>query len=347
MLGTPYDFFIQMHLTERCNLHCRHCYQTRKVPEMSLEEVTQAIENIKKATDSWVTEYAMEMSPSFHFTGGEPFFRDDLFAILETARERGFATALMSNGTLITPEIAQRLKKEQVSDVQVSLEGMKYVHDRIRGDGSFQKALRGIANLVANDVSTSVNMTLSRLNIDEVEGVVDLAGEMGVNMVTFSRLVSCGRGKELGEAMLTPEELAALYGRLHKVRGKVALSSLDPLYTVSGIAGKIPQADFPVGGCAAGVFGITIAADGGIMPCRRMDLTIGNIKTDSFRQLWAESPVLWALRERSSYHDKCGDCRYWSVCRGCRAVALAYARADGVEDYLGADPQCPYFKSNG
>ncbi|MDD5126719.1 MAG: hypothetical protein PHR43_01260 [Dehalococcoidales bacterium] len=55
-------------------------------------------------------------------------------------------------------------------------------------------------------------------------------------------------------------------------------------------------------------------------------------------------PVLGALRERSSYRDNCAVCYYWSVCRGCRAIALAYARGNGKENYLGADPQCPYFR---
>jgi len=73
-----------------------------------------------------------------------------------------------------------------------------------------------------------------------------------------------------------------------------------------------------------------------------MDLPIGNIKKDSFRELWVESPVLVALRSRESYHHGCQSCRYWPVCRGCRAIALAYSRAEGKDDYLGPDPQCPY-----
>jgi radical SAM protein with 4Fe4S-binding SPASM domain len=102
------------------------------------------------------------------------------------------------------------------------------------------------------------------------------------------------------------------------------------------------QAGMPIGGCAAGIFGVTITADGTIMPCRRMDLPIGNIKEVSFRELWAGSPVLWSLRRREDYHGGCESCRYWAICRGCRAIALAYARANGQEDYLGPDPQCPY-----
>lgn len=344
MQGTPYSFFVQWHLTERCNLKCRHCYQGAVVAELSFDEICRAVENIKGAIVSWEAEYGMEMSPSFHFTGGEPFLREDLFAVIEYVRQSGFPVSLMSNGTLINEVIARRLKQAGVDDVQVSLDGLETVHDSIRGKDTFKRALRGIRFLISQGIDTSVNLTLSRLNMGELDGLVSLAGETGIGAVTFSRLVICGRGEGLSGEMLSLGELDSIYRNLHKQEGnhEVEILSRDPLYTVSGFEGDVPQADFPVGGCAAGVFGVTIAADGGIMPCRRMDMTIGNIKEVSFRELWAESTVLWSLRERRSYHGGCESCRFWAICRGCRAVALAYSRASGGEDFLGPDPQCPY-----
>jgi len=314
---------------------------------MAFPEIVRAIDGVIDTLHSWVTDYKLEMSPSFHFTGGEPLLHDGLFDILGHVGKHGYTTALMSNGTLITGDVAGKLREMRVSEVQVSLEGTEAVHDSIRGKGSFRKALGGIENLMANGVNTSVNLTLSRLNIREVEGLVDLAGEKGIGAVTFSRLVACGRGNEIGDQMLTPQELADFY-RSVKERQKntgVTFTSRDPLFTVATLEEDIPETDFPLGGCAAGVFGITVTADGGIMPCRRMDLSIGNIRETSLRELWAESPVLWSLRNREEYHEKCGSCYYWAVCRGCRAVALAFARSQGREDFLGDDPQCPYYRA--
>jgi radical SAM protein with 4Fe4S-binding SPASM domain len=344
MQGTPYEFFVQWHLTEKCNLRCKHCYQEAVVGEMSGEEILRAIDEIKDTVESWAMEYETETSPSFHFTGGEPLLRRELFTILDYAHRSGFSTAIMTNGTLITRDVARRLREARVGDVQVSLDGLEAVHDSIRGRGSFARALNGIRNLVAGGVDVGINLTLSRLNTEELFGLVPLAEELGVRVVSYSRLVVCGRGKQLHEEMLTPRELASLHRRLREFpTGSVALVSRDPLASVAAMRGEVPEGDFPIGGCAAGVFGITIASDGGVMPCRRMDLTIGNIRQDSFRQLWAESPVLWSLRQRRRYHGNCRSCRYWAVCRGCRAVALARARVDGREDYLGPDPQCPYY----
>jgi radical SAM protein with 4Fe4S-binding SPASM domain len=348
MPGNFLDFFVQWHLTESCNLHCRHCYQYGTVPAMSFGEITQAIDSIKITFDGWVTDYEMVMSPAFHFTGGEPVLRHDLFDIMEYVRNLGYSTALMTNGTLITGDVARQLNQVQVQEVQVSLEGMQPVHDSIRGGGSFHRALEGIENLLACGIGTSINLTLSRLNVGEVEGLVRLAEDMGIDAVTFSRLVACGRGGELGAQMLTPQELSDFYRNVRALQTTVGVNftSRDPLFTVAALE-EAPQVEFPVGGCAAGVFGITIAADGSIMPCRRMDMSIGNIKDTSLRELWAESPVLWSLRERKEYLGNCRSCYYWAVCRGCRAVALAFARSRGREDYLGPDPQCSYYREAG
>jgi radical SAM protein with 4Fe4S-binding SPASM domain len=252
--------------------------------------------------------------------------------------------SLMSNGTLIDSDMARRISEAGVSDVQISLDGLEVTHDNLRGRGSFRRTLTGIRNLVEQGVEANINLTVSRLNMGETGGLVHLAEELGVGAIAFSRLVPTGRGKELSSEALSCEEVAHFYEGLQKFNdeSKVVVTSRDPLAGISGMEGDIPQTEMPVGGCAAGIFGVTITADGTIMPCRRMNLPVGNINEVSFRELWVESPVLWSLRKREVYHDGCESCRYWSVCRGCRAIALAYARASGNEDYLGPDPQCPY-----
>jgi len=344
MKGTAYDFFVQWHLTERCNLRCRHCYQAGTVSEMGYEEICRAVDNIRSAIQSWVTEYEMQMSPSFHFTGGEPFLRKDLFEILRYVRDCGFSVSLMSNGTLIDSNMACRIKEAGVNDVQISLDGIEATHDSLRGRGSYTRTLQGIGNLVDQGVEANINLTVCRINASQTARLVRLAEELGVSAIAFSRLVPTGRGKGLSDEALTGPEVASFYKELRKYKDnpKVVVTSRDPLAAIAGMDGEIPQAEMPIAGCAAGIFGVTITADGTIMPCRRMDLPVGNIKEVSFRELWAGSSVLWALRRREDYHGGCESCRYWAICRGCRAIALAYARASGHEDYLGPDPQCPY-----
>jgi AdoMet-dependent heme synthase len=348
MQNTYYPFFVQLHLTEKCNLSCHHCYQNSISDEMSYEDVIHAINSIASTIHCWVSHYSMEMTPSIHFTGGEPLLREDIFDLLRYARSKGFSTSLLSNGTLINNKIARRLKDVDVRDVQVSIDGLEEVHDTIRGSGAFRKALSGILYLVIEGIETNINVTVSSLNYFEIDSLVRLAGKLGVNTVGFSRLVPCGKGKKLSEYLLTPKQLTNLSEKLlqsKNVNG-VSLVSRDPLINLPDDVDSIsiPQLEFPLGGCAAGIFGVTITADGTIMPCRRMDLAIGNIKTDNFRQLWAESQVLTSLRNRHCYHGNCRTCQYWPICRGCRAISYAISRSHGTEDFLGQDPQCARYR---
>jgi AdoMet-dependent heme synthase len=85
---------------------------------------------------------------------------------------------------------------------------------------------------------------------------------------------------------------------------------------------------------------LTLLPDGTITPCRRMGIPIGNILRDSLREIWATSDVLNALRDKKTYMGKCGVCKRWSICRGCRAIAYAWSRSHGRNDFLEEDPQC-------
>lgn len=98
--------------------------------------------------------------------------------------------------------------------------------------------------------------------------------------------------------------------------------------------------DTAMSGCSAGVAGLTILPNGNVTPCRRLPLSLGNVCKDSLREIWAASPILEALRDRSRYKGKCGTCKRWAACRGCRAIAYAWSRSRGEDDYLADDPQC-------
>jgi len=311
---------------------------------MNYDEICGAITEVKKTVHGWAVDHDIDVSPSLHFTGGEPLVRQDLFAVLDYASDCGFSVSLMTNGTLVDEAGARRIGEARVNDVQVSLDGTEEAHDSLRGRGAYRRALDGVRSLVAEGIDTNINVTVTRRSMNQTGELICVAEEIGASGVAFSRLVPSGRGKGLMAEALTRDETGRFYDelRLRRENGKIDVGSRDPLAAISGIDVDVPQTELPVGGCAAGIFGVTITADGTIMPCRRMDLPIGNIKKDSFRELWVESPVLAALRSRESYHHGCQSCRYWPVCRGCRAIALAYSRAEGKEDYLGPDPQCPY-----
>ena len=108
---TPeYDFFIQWHLTEKCNLRCSHCYQSESgKEELSFSEIKDVTGEVSEMLNSWSDDYDVHFSPSFNITGGEPFLRPDIFSILEEIKNCGFEIYVLSNGTLVDSERAKRL----------------------------------------------------------------------------------------------------------------------------------------------------------------------------------------------------------------------------------------------
>ena len=309
---------------------------------MSLAEIRSVIGEVADMLGEWSAAYAVAFSSSFNITGGEPFLRQDLFPVLEELADKRIDAYLLSNGTLITKDKAEVLSRLGVKGVQVSIEGPEEIHDAIRGKGSLKRSLSGIQCLLDAGIEVTMNTTLSDINASYFPDVIALASSTGVQKLGFSRLVPSGSGRNLLNRMLTKEALEDLYGRIFSLNtGNLKIVTGDPVASqFRRPAGKDDAGSIPSGGCAAGVSGLTILPDGTVTPCRRLPVSLGNVRTDSLREIWTTSEVLTSLRDRSQYEGTCGSCNKWSACRGCRAIAYEFARVHGSTNYLAEDPQC-------
>lgn len=338
---TSHEFFVQLHITEKCNLRCRHCYQTDKnIGEMTLDDIKAIVSETAQMLNDWAELYNVSFTQSFNITGGEPFLRPEIYEILSLIKDYDAEAYILTNGVLVDRKKAALLKELKVNGVQVSIEGPQKIHDSIRGKGSYRSSLRGIKHLIDAGITVTLNTTLSEVNAHYIFEIIGLAGSLGVQRLGFSRLVPYGRGIGLLDKMLSKEDLFKLYKKIFSIQpASFEIVTGDPV--ASQMSETEPSGgDVAIGGCAAGVSGITILSDGTITPCRRMPVPIGNIKIDSIREVWATSSILQSLRDRSSYKGDCGTCNRWSTCRGCRAIAYAYSKAFGTEDILSDDPQC-------
>ena len=349
-------------ITGRCNLRCKHCYEDAGVLSKGLPTELTEGEKIKVMEEITKTNI-----PTFAFAGGEPLMDPSFWKLAEIGKKAGLYMSINTNGTLITEEVAERLKDIGFAYYGVSLDGSTPdVHDNFRGvKGSFERALQGIKNLIkAGEADkTCISFTVAKENKKEIPNMIKLRDQLGIRKVVLYNYIPCGRaGFENDISCEEREELFELfYDDLQS--GRECLLSTAPQfgryckqmyekgygeYTVlghfsSGSAEKLENLVELIGGCGAGRAYLGIQPDGSITPCVFMpDVCIGNIKKDGeikkehLLDVWKNSEVLQTIRERRRHPEICG-CkgRYFSVCGGCVARSYAY-----FGNFTSPDPGC-------
>lgn len=344
--GAPFQ--VVWEITQACNLRCKHCSANAGAgaDELTTEEALGAID---KLDEFGVTILA--------FSGGEPLIRRDFLKLARYAADKGIYTAVATNGTLITKGKAKEMKEAGIEYVQISLDGATPgTHDLFRGvQGAFHRTLEGIKNAVSMGFFVNVSTTITKLNYREVPKVIELCEKLGVDWFMAYNFIPTGRGIEVVELDLEPEQreelLKMLYERTQKSNvsmlstapqyARVALEAcqrevvvLSHFYSAKSREKVKSLADF-IGGCGAGRFYLALKPNGDIQPCVFLPLKLGNIKETDLEELWTTSSVLKDLQDKDALRENCGVCEYRYYCGGCRARAYGY-----FGDYLAPDPGC-------
>jgi radical SAM protein with 4Fe4S-binding SPASM domain len=338
-------------LTGRCNLRCRHCYLEAGSGEQMQELTTNEGRNL-------IRELGEMKIPVLLFSGGEPLLRPDLWELAEYARSQGLRIVLSTNGTLITPAVAERIKDCGFAYVGVSIDGGQKVHDAFRGiEGSFEKALDGLRNVQKVGLKTGIRFTVNKNNYQDLPLVLDLIKSEGVPRFCLYHLVYAGRGKDMAAQDITIDDKREMVEYLIKKvnsfnREGVSVEILttdhhaDGIYLYRWIKENIPEREQDVrrllemhGGCSAGVKTVNIDPAGNVFPCQFWrSSSLGKYPERSFREIWydEDNALLKALRDKVTHlKGKCGDCKYNTLCGGCRI------RAEAVKgDIWAEDPVC-------
>jgi radical SAM protein with 4Fe4S-binding SPASM domain len=195
-------FEVVWNFTYQCNLRCKHCYEDaggKKRAELSTEEAKQVLDILSKLSGIGL--------PALSLSGGEPLAREDFFELVAYAKNRVSYVSIASNGTLITPEIAKRIREEKVDYVEISIDGASsQIHDDFRGvSGAFKRAMAGVENCVAEGIDTCIATVLHRNNLAELDKLVALAKKLDVRLMHFN-YIPTGRAKAYVELDLTPDE---------------------------------------------------------------------------------------------------------------------------------------------
>ncbi len=322
---------IAWEVTAACNLACEYC---RASASASPDEAELSTEEALAFIDQVASE-----RPMIILSGGEPLLRPDIFTLAEYARDRGIRVSLATNGTLLTPEIVSKMKRAGIARVSISLDGpTPEVHDRSRGPGSFDLAMRGIENL-RGKVDFQINMTITKENLDAVGATMDLAEDLGAVAFHLFFLVPTGRGSE--DELVTPEEQDEILRWVAKDCSRRTIEvkvTCAPQYgrVVRDVLTEAERKGMMGSACLAGTSFVFVSRTGDVCPCGYLPVVAGNVREESFPEIWESSPVFQDLRKRELL-GRCGRCDYRKVCGGCRA--RAYAKSG---DYLESDPLCSY-----
>jgi len=319
-------------------LSCIHCHTHgggKLKDELSTGEAKKFIDQLAK-----IPQFRMLV-----YTGGEPLVRPDIFELLSYSKKAGFVNVIATNGTLITPDVAARLKRAGVAGAAISLDSADpRINNKIRNSSTaYSDALKGIKAVKKAGILLQVNTTVMEYNLDQLDELVSLVDGLGSAIMLMYQLVPVGRGGNIKDAALNRENNGRLIRFLEKKQKKssviiepVAAPQYWPhLLENSQKNSKcwISIAEKLFHGCTAGRGLLYIKANGDLWPCPFVEKRLGNVKTDDVSDVWQNNPILQKLRIREkTLKGKCGECKYNSLCGGCRGRALAFSGDLFAED---------------
>jgi radical SAM protein with 4Fe4S-binding SPASM domain len=281
--------YLLLHITDRCNLKCRHCF----LGEAGKHEL--ALAQVKKVIDEFETMQGLRLMVS----GGEPLLHQDFFQINDYLEDKKVRRVLLTNGTLLTEAMISRLKFDEV---QISLDGMQEAHDRLRGAGSFKRALAALELLAAAGIQVSVATMIHRYNLGDFDVLEDLLTQIGVREWSV--------------------DLPALTGRLAAEPGLLVDAKTAAVFLSRSFGGAIHE---PAPGYACGAHLMAIMADGRVARCGfYAHQPIGNIE-EGLARCWQKVPKVLL-------DDLKCDCEFLNECRGgCRFRASGYNIKNGPD----------------
>lgn len=321
---TAPTFTLQWHITQTCDLHCRHCYDRSRRQEFDLAQGIRVLDEL------YDFSRGRHVFTQVTFTGGNPMLHPHFLELYREAASRGFLTAILGN-PMPRRRIEDMLEVQRPEFYQVSLEGLSEHNDYIRGHGHFDRVLAFLELLRELKVYSMVMLTLTRANLAQV---LPLAEELRdrVDLFTFNRLAMVGEGAALASAPpdIFPDFLEAY---LAARENNPCMGLKDSMFNILRLRDKQPFFGGCAGyGCGAAFNFLALLPDGEIHACRKFPSLIGNLFTSSLEDIYAGEQ---AGRYRAG-SAACLECPIRPVCGGCLAVAHGF----GLDVFAERDPYC-------
>ncbi|MFA7231491.1 MAG: radical SAM protein, partial [Victivallaceae bacterium] len=282
-------------------------------------------------------------------TGGEPMIREDIYDLAAYASKKGMKVVMAPCGSLVTPDTVNKMKSSGISAISISIDGADATaHDTFRGvDNAFDTALQALEFARQGDLPFQINTTVSKLNVQQLPQIYELALEQGASTLDFFFLVPTGRGAGMREFEIDAETYEKTLNWIYDLSQDSAIgikTTCAPHY--SRIQRQRAGTDyvniaprFRARGCMGGKGFIFISHRGIVQPCGFLNLECGDLRSVDYdlEKIYKESYIFQELRDTKKYSGVCGKCKYVQDCGGCRARAY-----ESNGDYLASEPNCIY-----
>ncbi len=321
---TAQVFTLQWHITQACDLHCRHCYDRSTRSSMSMKQA------IKVLDDMYIFCKNHFVHGQITFTGGNPFLYPNFYELYREASDRGFMLAIAGNP--VKREMLERIIEIQMPEFyQVSLEGLKENNDYIRGQGHYQRTIEFLKLLKDLGIPSAVMLTLSSFNINDI---ISLAKELSglTDYFTFNRLCQFGEAKYM--QMAERDSFRRFLREYIDASKEIEILGLkDNLLNVELYSQGLELSGGCTGfGCGAAFNFVSVLSDGQVHACRKFPSLIGNIFEESLDEIYhCEEAELYRQGPR-----ECVGCPLSPVCRGCPGVTASL----GLDFSEMKDPYC-------
>lgn len=317
-------FTLQWHITQVCDLHCKHCYDRSDRAPLPLERGLAVLDDLLAFCQS------RHVRGQVSFSGGNPLLYPHFLELYRAAVDRGFTVAILGNATA-KERLLPLLAIEKPAFYQVSLEGLPEHNDFIRGQGYFSRVMEFLDLLRELDIYSMVMLTLTRGNMAQVLPLAELLRDK-VDRFVFNRLAMVGEGSLL-ESVPVAEYREFLENYLAAARENPGMGLKDNFFNVL----RAEKGEDLLGGCAGFGCGaafnfVSLLPDGEVHACRKFPSLIGNIFAQSLAEIY-DSPA--ACQYRAGCRA-CRDCRLRPACGGCLAVSHGF----GLDVFTQRDPYC-------
>ncbi len=301
-----------IHTNNSCNLACTHCL----VGSGPTGDAGPQTGKIMK----WIDEGLALGVERIYFTGGEPLARKDFWDLVEYAASKA-ETAVLTNGTLISGERLERLRRcnPNLLKLQVSLDGSKpETNDPIRGAGSFCRTVEGIRNAVSAGFSPTLTCVVTRQNAEDLSNIVRLAADLRLKAVHFMWMHLKGRAADDNQMAADISKIIEAVEKARQTAAELGVY-VDNIEAVKTRLGGPPGLITDLSNAAWE--SLCIYSDGGVFPSAATvqvaDLRLGDANRSSLKEIWLTSPVAQKMREASVERmEQCKGCRYKFLCGG-------------------------------